>query len=138
MKKNLLTVLLLLLSVGITQAQTREKAQTQDAETKEAINAFKTVDAELNAVFSKILTQYKSDTEFIKNVKEAQELWLKFRAAEVKAKFPDRTPGTYASGHTICVNDYLTELTVSRIVTLKIWLNGTYEGDICSGSVKIN
>ena len=32
---------------------------------------------------------------------------------------------------------YLDELTKSRIKTLKVWLDGIEEGDVCSGSVKI-
>ena len=37
----------------------------------------------------------------------------------------------------MCEAIYLNELTKSRIETLKTWLEGIEEGDICSGSVKI-
>ena len=126
----------MLLFQGIlTMAQTQDKG-TQDEETKAAIAEFKLVEAELNTVFNKIVTAYKSNAEFIKNIKESQDLWIKFRAAELKAKFP--AGGEYGSVYTMCVNDYLTEMTNERITKLNTWLEGTYEGDVCSGSVKIN
>ena len=37
----------------------------------------------------------------------------------------------------MCEASYLDELTKSRIKTLKVWLDGIEEGDVCSGSVKI-
>jgi len=120
----------------MAMAQTQDKLPTQDEETKAAIKEYKLVEGELNQVFSKVLTVYKSDVEFIKNIKESQDLWIKFRAAELKAKFPEG--GEYGSVYTMCVNDFLTEMTNERITTLKLWLKGTYQGDVCSGSVRIN
>ena len=132
---------LLVLSMLLTQsiigmAQTQDKLPTQDEETKAAIKEYKLVEGELNQVFSKVLTVYKSDVEFVKNIKESQDLWIKFRAAELKAKFPEGRE--YGSVYAMCVNDFLTEMTNARITTLKLWLKGTYEGDVCSGSVRIN
>jgi len=135
---RLLGLSMLLIQSILTMAQTQDKLPTQDEETKAAIKEFKIVEAELSSVFNKILTMYESDIEFIKNIKESQELWIKFRAAELKAKFPERGPGAYGSVYTMCVNDYLTELTNERITKLNTWLKGTYEGDVCSGSIKIN
>lgn len=139
MKQIRLPILSVLLIQSImTIAQTQDKLPTQDDETKAAIEEFKMVDTELRTVFNKILTMYKSDGEFIENIKESQDIWKKFRAAELKAKFPERNPGEYGSTYTMCVNDYLTELTNERITKLNTWLKGTYQGDVCSGSVKIN
>ena len=70
-------------------------------------------------------------------MKESQEAWTKFRAIELKVKYPDREPGYYGSAHQMCVNDYLAELTNERAKRLRIWLTGTVEGDICSGSVQV-
>jgi len=53
-------------------------------------------------------------------------------------KFPKREYGYYGSVQPMCWSEYLTQLTKERISTLKIWLNGTQEGDSCSGSVKTN
>lgn len=125
---------MLLFQTILTTAQTQDKG-TQDEETKAAVTEFKLKEAELNTVLNKVLTQYKSNTEFVKNMKESQDLWVKLRAAELKAKFP--TGGEYGSVYTMCVNDFLTEMTNERITKLNAWLKGTYEGDVCSGSVKI-
>jgi uncharacterized protein YecT (DUF1311 family) len=127
---------MLLIQCIVTVAQTQDKLPTQDEETKAAIKEYKMVEIELNQVFSKVLTVYKSDVEFIKNIKESQDLWVKFRAAELKTKFPEG--GEYGSAYTMCVNDFLTEMTNERITTLKLWLKGTYQGDVCSGSIRIN
>ncbi len=137
MKQFRLLVLSMLLTQSIiAMAQTQDKLPTQDEETKAAIKEYKLLEGELNQVFSKVLTVYKSDVEFIKNIKESQDLWIKFRAAELKAKFPEGRE--YGSVYTMCVNDFLTEMTNERITTLKLWLKGTYQGDVCSGSVRIN
>ena len=125
----------LLIQSILTMAQTQDKLP-QDEETKAAVKEYKMVEGELNQVFNKVLTVYKSDVEFIKNIKESQDLWVKFRAAELKAKFPEGRE--YGSAYTMCVNDFLTEMTNERITTLKLWLKGTYQGDVCSGSVRIN
>ncbi len=135
---KLLVLLVLLVQSLITMAQIQDKLSSQDEETKAAMKEFKIVDAELKTVFNKILEMYKSDTEFVKNLKESQDIWMKFRAAELKTKFPERAPGAYGSPYTMCVNDYLTEMTNERITKLNTWIKGTYEGDVCSGSVKIN
>lgn len=116
-------------------AQTQDKLANVDEETKAAIKEYNMVQSELNQVFSKVLTVYKADAEFVKNIKESQDLWLKFRAAELKTKFPEGRE--YGSPYTLCVNDFLTEMTNERITTLKLWLKGTYQGDVCSGSVRI-
>jgi uncharacterized protein YecT (DUF1311 family) len=84
----------------------------------------------------KILYEYKSDTEFIKNLKIAQRIWINFRDAEVKMKYPDREPGYYGTMHPICVFEYMFNLTQDRINTLKQWIEKTHEGDGCSGSIR--
>lgn len=113
------------------------QAQTQTEMDGEYISGLKNAEAELENVYEKILKEYSGDTEFIKNLKESQNLWTKFRDAELKTKFPDRAAGYYGSVQPLCVNDYLTELTNERIERLRTWLTGTEEGDVCSGSIKI-
>jgi len=134
--KSLLLSILLIQSM-LTMAQTQDK-MPQDEETKAAINAYKAADVELNSVYNQILKMYSADAEFLKNLRESQNIWIKFRTAELKTKFPERGPGEYGSVYTMCVNDFLTEMTIQRTTTLKDWIKGTYEGDVCSGSVKIN
>jgi uncharacterized protein YecT (DUF1311 family) len=99
---------------------------------------YQIAEKEINAVYQKILKKYNSDTEFIKNLRASQRLWIQFRDAELKAMYPDREPGFYGSFHPVCVSSYLTQLTKERAKTLKLWLKGRGgEGDACAGSVKV-
>jgi uncharacterized protein YecT (DUF1311 family) len=101
-------------------------------------DSYKKTDKKLNEVYQAILKAYKSDTEFIKNLRASQRIWMNFRDAEVKVKFPDREEGYYGSIHPLCVSAYLEELTLDRVSTLSQWLKGSEEGDACSGSIKTN
>lgn len=124
--------LILLLSLNVTIGF----SQTQTDINQSAHRSFKEVDKELNEVYQQILSEYKSDTEFIKNLRASQRIWITFRDAELKMKYPDREPGYYGSIHSMCVSDYLTQLTAERVKTLKTWLVGIEEGDACSGTIK--
>jgi uncharacterized protein YecT (DUF1311 family) len=103
---------------------------------KEAANAFRKADKELNEIYQKILVEYKTDTVFVKNLKQSQRFWIQFRDAELAMKYPEREEGYYGSVHPMCVAMYLTQLTEERIKILRIWLDGIEEGDVCCGSVK--
>jgi len=92
---------------------------------------------EINAVYQKILREYSADKEFIKNLKASQRLWIQFRDAEIKARYPNQSPGYYGSVYPTCISNLKTQLTNERIRTLKLWLTGIQEGDVCSGSVRI-
>ena len=111
-------------------------AQTQYELNMDAKKKYETADRELNDVYNKILKEYKTDTSFIKNLKKAQRLWVQFRDAEMKVKFPDREPGYYGSVQPLCWSLYKEELTRERLNILKTWLDGFEEGDVCSGTVK--
>ena len=111
-------------------------SQTQADLNKDAYNAFQKADKELNTTYQKILVEYKSDSAFIKNLKASQRIWITFRDAELKVKFPERKPGYYGSIQPMCVSNYMEQLTMERIKTLKVWLDGIEEGDGCIGSVK--
>jgi uncharacterized protein YecT (DUF1311 family) len=125
---------LLLLLLGLTSVIVF--GQTQTEMNKESMNSFEKADRELNEVYKKILTEYKSDTIFIKNLKSSQRIWITFRDAELKMKYPEKEPGWYGSMHPMCVSEYLEELTKERTKTLKAWLEGIEEGDGCGGSIK--
>jgi uncharacterized protein YecT (DUF1311 family) len=114
------------ITFGQTQLQMNQGSNT----------SYLKADKELNVVYGKILNEYKSDTEFIKNFKAAQRIWIQFRDAEMKAKYPDRESGYYGSIQPTCWSSYLTELTKERTKKITIWLVGIEEGDACSGSVK--
>lgn len=111
--------------------------QTQLEMNQEENNKYAKADKELNSVYFQILKEYKSDAEFIKNFKNAQRIWIQFRDAEMKSKYPDREEGYYGSIQPTCWSMYLTQLTEERTKKLKVWLTGIAEGDSCPGSVKI-
>lgn len=112
-------------------------AQTQLDLNDEANASYQKADKELNTVYQRILTEYKSDTEFIKNLRASQRNWIKFRDSELLMKYPEREFRYYGSMHSTCVSNYLEELTIARVNTLKQWLDGAEEGDPCSGSIEI-
>lgn len=103
----------------------------------EQLQTFQQADKALNSVYQKILKQYRTDPEFIKNLKTAQRIWVQFRDAEANMKYPARPAGYYGSAQPMCEAAYRTELTQQRTRTLTLWLTGIEEGDVCAGSVKV-
>ena len=115
---------------GISQTQTEMNTDLQES--------YNSSDEELNAVYQAIISEYKNDTIFLKALRFSQRNWIKFRDSELKMKYPERKiRGYYGSVYPMCEASYLDELTKDRIKTLKVWLDGIEEGDVCSGSVKI-
>jgi uncharacterized protein YecT (DUF1311 family) len=108
--------------------------QTQGQMNNSAEENFKKADLELNNIYQQILKEYKSDTVFVTNLQLSQRLWIQFRDAELKVKFPKTK--LYGSVQPMCNSNYLEALTRERIKTLNVWLEGIEEGDVCSGSVK--
>jgi uncharacterized protein YecT (DUF1311 family) len=131
MRHILLTILLSHFIIGITYSQTTSEMKEQAAQ------SYKTADAELNGVYQQILKEYSDDTVFLEALRTSQRNWIKFRDSELKMKYPERGPGWYGSIHPICISYYLADLTNERTEGLKIWLTGTEEGDVCSGTIKI-
>jgi uncharacterized protein YecT (DUF1311 family) len=111
-------------------------AQSQADMNQDASKKYQAADKELNATYQQILKDYSKDPVFIANFKKAQKLWVQFRDAEMKAKYPNRGPGYYGSVQPMCWSMYLTELTIERTNKLKVWTTGIEEGDSCAGSVK--
>lgn len=110
--------------------------QTQVELNNKAKSEYEKTDKELNQVYQKILQDYKSDTVFVKSMKEAQRQWIKFRDTQVKMKYPPYKDAD-ESVLPMCRNYYLKELTTNRIKELKQWIDGVEEGDVCSGSIKL-
>jgi|SRR6185369_14730023 len=129
--RKIFIVTSLLLSINYCFSQTQ--SELNGKEHKKYLKA----DGDLNSIYQKILKEYAEDSVFIKNLKASQKLWVQFRDAEMKMKYPDREPGYYGSVQPMCWSIYLTQLTEDRIKTLKQWLDGVEEGDVCSGSAKI-
>lgn len=113
-------------------------SQTQAEMNKEAYEAFQKSDNELSTVYKEILNLYKADTTFIESLRKSQRIWIQFRDAELEMKYPNhKIAGYYGSSHPMCRAYYLKELTDKRFATLKIWIKGIEEGNMCSGSVRI-
>jgi uncharacterized protein YecT (DUF1311 family) len=113
-------------------------SQTQADMNRDANESYKKTDKELNEIYKTILSEYKSDTVFIKNLKASQRIWVAFRDAELKVKYPETDTRYYGSVYPMCVSSYLEKLTHERIKTLREWTEGVEEGDVCNGSVRIN
>jgi uncharacterized protein YecT (DUF1311 family) len=108
--------------------------QTQTTMNSTAASSYKKADNELNNIYQRILKEYATKTQFIKNIKAAQLLWIKLRNADLAARYPEM--GKYGSAEAMCRASYLESLTRDRIKILKVWLDGIPEGDVCNGSVK--
>ena len=128
MKKILICILLFCNAMAYSQ--------TQADMNNDARISYQKADKELNNTYQKILIEYRTDSVFIKTFKASQRIWVSFRDAELKMKYPDREPGYYGSIQPMCVSNYLEQLTRERIKTLTVWLDGIEEGDGCAGSVK--
>lgn len=105
---------------------------------KDAYDLFNKADKELNSVYQKILSEYKTDSLFVENLKISQRIWIKLRDADLEMKFPaDNKQSKYGNVYSMCASLFLKELTEERTEKLRVWLNGIEEGNVCSGSVKI-
>ena len=107
-------------------------SQNQTELNRNADEAYKKADKELNSIYQKILTDRKSDTVFIQNLISSQRIWLKFRDSELKVKYPEREPGYYGSSLPMCISIFLEKLTEERISTLKTYLEISKEGNVCN------
>lgn len=111
-------------------------AQTQAEMNKGSGDDLKKADKELNDVYQKILTTYKGQTDFLKSLKASQQLWIRFRDAEMLVKYPGSRQAGYGSVFPMCWTAYKAQLTRQRTQTLQVWLDGIEEGDTCRGSVR--
>jgi uncharacterized protein YecT (DUF1311 family) len=99
---------------------------------------FKSTDQELNRVYQEVLKSYQNNPEFIVKLRASQRTWVQFRDAQLEAMFPSKDKqGSYGSVYPTCAANELNELTEARIRQLRVWLDGTKEGDVCAGSVRI-
>jgi uncharacterized protein YecT (DUF1311 family) len=110
--------------------------QSQAKMNMDAQKKYEKANEELNAVYDKVLIKYEDNKQFISKLKTAQKMWIKFRDAEIEAKYPAKDGLLeYGSMYPMCWNIYLTDLTNQRIKNLNVWLKGT--NDACAGSVKL-
>jgi uncharacterized protein YecT (DUF1311 family) len=70
---------------------------------------YKTTDAKLNDTYQKLLDKKKSDAQFLKNLRNSERLWIKFRDAQLVEKY----------NQNVSIED-IRKLTTSQIVFLTI------------------
>jgi len=115
-------------SFGQSQAQMNQQADA----------AYRKADQELNRTYQQILKEYRTRTVFLQSLKAAQQRWLQFRDAEMKARYPAaNTQFEYGSFFPVRYSNGLEELTKARTKQLRVWLTGLPEGEMCGGSVKM-
>lgn len=111
-------------------------AQTQYDLNSAAAESYHKADQELNTVYKQIIREYAGDSVFVSALKASQRVWVNFRDAELKMKFPPREEGFYGSMHSMCVSSYLEQLTTERVLTLRQWLDGVDDEGDCTSSVR--
>lgn len=84
MKKIMSLLFVVICSMTFAQSQAELNAQAEAN--------YKETDKELNRDQA-VLKDYASDKEFIRNLKASERLWVNFRDAEMKMKYPDNTRG---------------------------------------------
>jgi len=127
MKKIIISAILILLTMT-------SFSQTQGEMNSTASMSYASTDKELNLVYQNILKEYSKDTVFIKNLKIAQNLWIKTRDADLDAIF---TPGGwYGSMEPLCRYGILEKLTKDRTSFLKTWTEGIDKQEGCKGTRK--
>lgn len=115
-------------SFGQSQAQLNVQADA----------AYQKADQALNRTYQQILKEYRTQTVFLQSLKTAQQRWLQFRDAEMKARYPAANSQLeYGSFFPVCYSNGMEELTKARTKQLQLWLTGIPEGDMCNGSVKV-
>lgn len=98
---------------------------------------FNKADAKLNKVYQRVLAEYRQDKIFIVKLRAAQRAWLAFRDAHIASIYPASDPREYGTVNRMCRCMILVSLTEVRTNELQRWVDGTIEGDVCAGSVKI-
>jgi uncharacterized protein YecT (DUF1311 family) len=137
MKK--LIYLLIISSLTLLTASFKTESRAQMAPTLDPCPRYREADAEMNKVYQQIFKAYKPTGPFLQKLKTAQRAWLTYRDAHLESLYPATDKQTaYGSAYRDCACQAMAELTARRTEELHRWVKGTYEGDVCSGSVKIN
>ena len=110
-------------------------AQTQREMNETARTEYRTADQELNRIYLRITSDYRTGTVFLRKLRASQRAWIAFRDAQVEALFPAADKQReYGSVYPLCRYQALTALTNERSKQLQTWLDGADETDACGGS----
>ena len=122
-------LLLLLFATVLFQVN----AQSTSDMIERAYSQFETSDKNLNSAYKDLLTKYRNYPNFIKKLKIAQRLWIKYRDALIDMEFPSDEPRLdYGSVYPFCVLAFKTKLTKKRTTELLNYMNYE-EGNVCAG-----
>ena len=114
------------------------RTQTQSELDEQSCGRARKADVAMNATYAKILKEYADDQQFVTKLKATQWAWLAFRDAELEALYPKTDKqANYGTVYPMCRCSELQFLTENRTKELRRWLDGTIEGDVCAGSLKI-
>ena len=80
---------------------------------------YKQADEHLNEIYRQLLVRKKSDERFIKNLRTAEQLWIKYRNAQLTEKFSQEKSVSNENKLTKPQLIYLTLLTEKRIKELQ-------------------
>jgi uncharacterized protein YecT (DUF1311 family) len=95
------------------------KVQPKRIMPEDAQTMYKHAVEQLNKVYQQLLVRNKSDERFIKNLRTAERLWIKYRNAQFKGKYPQQVLTSDGSKLTKSQLSYLTVLTEKRLRTLQ-------------------
>jgi uncharacterized protein YecT (DUF1311 family) len=95
--------------------------QSQGQLNQQAAAAYRKADQELNRMYQQILKEYRAQTVFLQSLKAAQQRWIQFRDAEMKARYPAANAQVeYGSFFPVCYSNGLEELTKARTKQLRV------------------
>ncbi len=108
-------------------------AQSTSDMSSQTYSQFEKADKNLNSAYKDLLVKYRDYPNFIKKLKIAQRLWIKYRDALIDVEFPSDEPRLdYGSIYPICVLGFKTKLTKKRTTELLNYMSYE-EGDVCGG-----
>jgi uncharacterized protein YecT (DUF1311 family) len=94
-------------------------SQLKNNTAADPLTMYKNADWKLNEVYQQLLAMKKTNKVFIKNLKNAERLWIKYRDAQLTEKYPQVKPASDKSMFTKPQLTYLTILTEDRIKELQ-------------------
>jgi len=125
--------LFLCLVISITTPVFCASAETQAKMTVDACHELDKSNSEMKEIYRRILKDNMDEKRFTVAFERAQRAWSVFRDAHLHALYP-KAPDSYGTTHEMCRCLVLNQMTRERIETLKKWLSGGMEGDVCQGS----
>lgn len=136
--KSITVLFAIFLTLSSCAQEEVEIPATQSDMNTSQVLTLEAADEELNRIYKEIKRIYSDEPVFIEKLKFAQLAWIKSRDADLDLHYPKANKRQeYGSVYPMCTSNVKTSLTLQRIEFLKQWLDGVAEGDVCSGSIRI-